>query len=54
MENNTHPAVLGDSDVHVPETARNALASLIDDADEEYRGIRIYVQGVAAKECPTA
>jgi len=42
MENNTHPAVLGDSDVHVTE------------ADEEYQGIRIYVQGVAAKECPTA
>lgn len=54
MENNTHPAVLGDSDVHVTEAARNTLAGLINDADEEYQGIRIYVQGVAAKECPTA
>ncbi|MGH8557289.1 MAG: HesB/IscA family protein [Methylococcales bacterium] len=40
-----YPLSLCNTDVHVTEDAQNVLAGLIDDADEDYEGIRIYVQG---------
>ncbi|MGH8551461.1 MAG: HesB/IscA family protein [Methylococcales bacterium] len=47
MQNITqqYPASLSKTDVHVTETARDMLAGLIEDAEENFEGIRIYVQG---------
>ncbi|MCI0666626.1 MAG: iron-sulfur cluster assembly accessory protein [Methylococcaceae bacterium] len=47
MQNMTqeYPGSLSKTDVHVTEAARDMLAGLIDDADEDFEGIRIYVQG---------
>lgn len=39
------PRSLSETDVHVTDAAQTMLAGLIDDADEDYEGIRIYVQG---------
>jgi iron-sulfur cluster assembly accessory protein len=47
MKNMTteYPVLLSATDVHVTETARDMLAGLIADAEENFEGIRIYVQG---------
>ncbi len=37
--------MLSDADVNVTQAAQDVLAGLIDDADDEFDGIRIYVQG---------
>jgi iron-sulfur cluster insertion protein len=39
------PASLTDAEVHVTQAARDVLAGLIDEADEDFEGVRIYVQG---------
>lgn len=40
-----YPSSLSEADINLSEAARNMFSNLIDSADEDYAGIRIYVQG---------
>ena len=40
-----YPVSLSDTDIHITQTAKDVLTGLIDEADEDFAGIRIFVQG---------
>lgn len=40
-----YPSILGQSDICVTRAAQEVMAGLIRDSEEEFEGIRIYVQG---------
>ncbi|MGR9108025.1 MAG: HesB/IscA family protein [Gammaproteobacteria bacterium] len=47
METSTpeFPVSLNEADVRITQSAQDVLAGLLDDADEDFAGIRIYIQG---------